>query len=92
MKCLLLAAALSAFGGCAYLSDVTPIGPDSFMATAHSNDVNAPVAGERATVMAHAAAFCQARGASLDVIRIVDVNPPPGQPPSAEVDFRCKKT
>jgi hypothetical protein len=85
---LSLCAALLA--GCAALSDVTPIGPDSFMATSHSNDVNARVDEQRAKVAQSAAEFCAKRGAVVDVIRSVASAPPPGRPPSAELDFRCK--
>ena len=84
-SCLLLAT------GCAVLSDVTPIGPDAFMATAHSNDVNARVDGQKAKVVQSAADFCAHRGGGhVEVIRLQADAPPPGRPPSAELDFRCK--
>ena len=76
--------------GCATPPDVTPIGADAFMATAHSNDVNARVDAQKAKVAQSAAAFCDKRGAGVEVIRLVAADPPPGRPPSAELDFRCK--
>jgi hypothetical protein len=84
--------AAGALSACALLSDVTAIGPDAFMASAHSNDVNASVDGQKAAVMRRAASYCGERGAELEVIRIVAQAPPPGRPPSAEVDFRCRKS
>ena len=87
---LLLAAPLLLAGGCAALSDVAPIGPDAFMATAHSNDVNARVDEQKAKVTQSAAEFCRRRGASVEVIRLDAAAPPFGRPPSAELDFRCK--
>ena len=84
VSCLLLAS------GCAALSDVTPIGPDAFMATAHSNDVNARVDEQKAKVAQSAADFCAHRGGHVEVIRLQAEAPPPGRPPSAELDFRCK--
>ena len=87
---LLLASLPLLAGGCAALSDVTPIGPDSFMATAHSNDVNARVDEQEAKVTQSAAEFCRRRGARVEVIRLDAGAPPPGRPPSAQVDFRCK--
>ncbi len=83
-------AALLAVSGCAVLSNVTPIGDGVFMTVVHSNDVNAPVAGERARAMEQARAFCKERGAGVDVLKETAAAPPPGQPPSAELDFRCK--
>jgi hypothetical protein len=87
---LLLATWPLLVGGCAALSDVTPIGPDSFMATAHSNDVNARVDEQKAKVTESAAEFCRRRGARVEVIRLDAGAPPPGRPPSAELDFRCR--
>jgi putative hemolysin len=84
VSCLVLAA------GCAAVSDVTPIGPDAFMATAHSNDVNARVDGQQAKVAQSAADFCAHRGGHVEVIRVQADAPPPGRPPSAELDFRCR--
>jgi hypothetical protein len=89
MRFLFVVSAL-AFGGCAVLSNVTPIGDGAFMTAVHSNDVNAPVAEEKAKAMSNAAAFCSDRGATVDVIKLDAPAPAPGQPPSAEVDFRCR--
>jgi len=76
--------------GCAVLSDVAPVGPDAFMATSHSNDVNARVDEQQAKVTQSAADFCAHRGGRVEVIRLQADAPPPGRPPSAELDFRCK--
>jgi hypothetical protein len=76
--------------GCAALSDVTPTGPDTYMATAHSNDVNARVDEQKAKVMQSATEFCHRGDASVQVIRLDAGAPPPGRPPSAQLDFRCK--
>ena len=84
------AAAAAALGGCAVLSNVTPIGDGAFMTVVHSNDVNARVEDQRAKAMDQAAAYCRERGGGVDVIKGVAAAPPFGQPPSAEVDFRCK--
>ena len=89
MKSLLLATAL-ACAGCAVLSNVTPIGGDAYMTVTRTNDVNGRVADEQARAMSQAQAFCTERHAVVDVIKIVAAPPPPGQAPSAEVDFRCK--
>ena len=86
----LFIATLLALGGCAVLSNVTPLRDGSYMTVVHSNDVNGRVEEQRARAMAQATAFCGERGASVDVIRQVGVPPPPGQAPSAELDFRCK--
>lgn len=83
-------ATMLALGGCAVLSNVTPMGEGAYMTVVRSNDVNAPAEGERARAMAQATVFCKERGAGVDVIKLVAVAPPPGQPPSAEVDFRCR--
>ena len=83
-------AAVLACAGCAVLSNVTPIGDGAFMTVVRSNDVNGRVADEQARAMSQAQAYCMERHASVDVIKIVAAAPPPGQPPSAEVDFRCK--
>ena len=83
-------ASMVALGGCAVLSNVTPLGDGAYMTVVHSNDVNAPAEGERARALAQATAFCKQRGAGLVVIKLVAAAPPPGQPPSAELDFRCK--
>ena len=81
-------AAVLACAGCAVLSNVTPIGDGAFMTVVRSNDVNGRVADEQARAMSQA--YCTERHASVDVIKIVAAPPPPGQAPSAEVDFRCK--
>jgi len=86
----LVLAVLSACGGCAVLSNVTPIGDGAYMTVVRSNDVNARADEQRAKALSQAAAFCRERGAPLDVIRQVAAAPPPGQAPSAEVDFRCE--
>ena len=86
----LLIASMLALGGCAVLSNVTALGDGSYMTVVHSNDVNAPAEGERARALAQATAFCKERGAGVEVARFVAAAPPPGQPPSAEVDFRCR--
>ena len=83
-------AAMLALGGCAVLANVTPIGNGTFMAVVHSNDVNARVDQETAQAMAQATSFCKERGATVDVIKVDAPAPPPGRPPSAEVEFRCK--
>jgi hypothetical protein len=90
IQSLLLAASPLVLLGCAALSDVTPIGADTFMATAHSNDVNARVDEQKAQVMRSAAEFCRRRGARVEVIRLDAAAPPPGRPPTAELDFRCQ--
>lgn len=76
--------------GCAVLSNVTPLGDGSFMTVVRSNDVNARVADQQARAMAQAEAFCHDRGARVDILKQVAPTPSPGQPPSAELDFRCK--
>ena len=89
MRSLVFAATL-ACAGCAVLSNVTPIGDGAYMTVVRSNDVNGRVADEQARAMAQAQAFCNEKHASVDVIKIVAAPPPPGQAPSAEVDFRCR--
>jgi hypothetical protein len=89
MNRVLILAAASALGACAALSNVTSIGGDAFMTVVHSNDVNARVEEQRAKALAQAAAYCKERAAGLEVIRVVAAAPPFGQPPSAEVHFRC---
>jgi hypothetical protein len=83
-------AAVLACAGCAVLSNVTPIGDGAFMTVVRSNDVNGRVADEQARAMSQAQAYCTERHATVDVVKIVAAAPPPGQAPSAEVDFRCK--
>lgn len=89
MRRRLALAGLLACGGCAVLSSVTPIGDGAYMTVVRSNDVNARVEEQRAKALSQAAAFCSERGAALDVIRQAAAPPPPGQAPSAEIDFRC---
>ena len=84
-----IVAAASALAACAALSNVTPIGDGVVMTVVHSNDVNARVGEQREKAMAQAAAYCRERGAGVDVVKVVAAAPPFGQPPSAEVDFRC---
>ncbi len=79
-----------ALGGCAVLSNVSSIGDGAFMTVVRSNDVDGRVAEQRAKALSQATAFCRERSARVDVIKVVDMPPPPGQAPSAEVDFRCK--
>jgi hypothetical protein len=86
----LFSIAAVACAGCAVLSNVTPIGDGAFMTVVRSNDVNGRVADEQARAMSQAQAYCTEKHANVDVIKIVAAAPPPGQPPSAEVDFRCK--
>ena len=87
---LCLASAL-ACGGCAVLSNVTPIGDGASMPVVRRNDVNARVEQQQAKAWSQAAAFCSERGTGLDVIKQVAAPPPPGQAPSAEIDFRCQE-
>ncbi|MBW8757328.1 MAG: hypothetical protein JF586_06940 [Burkholderiales bacterium] len=82
--------AMAACAGCAALANVTSIGDGAYMTVVRSNDVNGRVQEQQAKAMAQAAAFCADRGASVDVIKTVADPPPPGQAPSAEVDFRCR--
>jgi hypothetical protein len=82
--------ALMACAGCAVLANVTPIGDGAYMTVVRSNDVNARVQDQQSKAMSQASAFCAERGASVDVIKTVADAPPPGQAPSAEVDFRCR--
>ena len=88
-RIVVLAGAL-ACAGCAVLANVTPIGDGAYMAVVRSNDVNARVQDEQAKAMSQAGAFCADRGATVDVIKTAAEPPPPGQAPSAEVDFRCR--
>ena len=90
MRRTLAIAAMFACAGCAVLSNVTPIGDGAYMTVVRSNDVNGRVEDERARAMSQATAFCNERGAGVDVIKTVASPPPPGQAPSAEIDFRCK--
>ena len=90
MTRLALIVAMATLGGCAVLSNVTPIGDGVFMAAVHSNDVNARADQQTAQAMAQASAFCKERGAAVEVVRVDAPAPPFGRPPSAEVDFRCK--
>ena len=90
MKQALWIASMGVLAGCAVIANVTPIGNGAYMTAVHSNDVNARVEQEAAEAMAQATAYCKERGAGLDVIRIDAPAPPPGRPPSAKVDFRCK--
>jgi hypothetical protein len=83
-------ASMGALAGCAVVANVAPLGNGAFMTAAHSNDVNARVEQETAQAMSQAAAYCRERGATVEVITIAAPAPPPGRPPSAEVDFRCK--
>lgn len=85
-------ASMCALAGCAVIANVAPLGNGVFMTAAHSNDVNARVEQETAQAMAQATAYCQERGTAVDVVRVDAPAPPPGRPPSAEVDFRCKAT
>jgi len=89
MRLLPLAIALAG-AGCAALANVTPIGDGAYMTVVRSNDVNARVRDQLAKASAQANAFCADRGAALDVIKVVAEPPPPGQAPSAEIDFRCR--
>lgn len=89
MRLPALAAAL-ACAGCAVLANVTPIGDGAYMTVVRSNDVNARVSDQLAKASSQADAYCADRGAALDVIKVVADPPPPGQAPSAEIDFRCR--
>ena len=84
MVCALL------LGGCAVFANVSPLGDGSFMTVVRSNDVNGRVADQQAKAMSQAEAFCHERGAGVEVLKQVAPTPTPGQPPSAELDFRCR--
>lgn len=84
-----LAALLACSGCAAALSNVTAIGDGAYMTVVRSNDVNARAQEQQAKALSQATAFCQERGAGLQVIKQLAPPPPPGQPPSAEIDFRC---
>lgn len=88
MRPLALAASL-ACAGCTVLANVTPMADGMYMAAVRSNDVNGRVQEQQARAMSQANAFCAERGATVDVVKTVADPPPPGQAPSAEVDFRC---
>ena len=90
MNRLTMIALAIACGGCAVLSNVTPVGDGVYMTVVRSNDVNARVAEQQDKAMAQAVSFCNERGAGVDVVRQVASPPTPGQAPSAEIDFRCK--
>jgi putative hemolysin len=79
-----------ACGGCAALSNVSPLGDGAYVTVVRSNDVNARPQEQQARAMSQASAFCAERGATVEVVRQVASSPPPGQPPSAELDFRCR--
>ncbi len=79
-----------ACAGCAALSNVSPIGDGAFMTVVRSNDVNARVDEQVARARSQADSFCAERGATVDVVKQVATPPPPGQAPSAELDFRCR--
>ena len=87
---IVLACPLLALAGCAVLANVSPIGDGVYMTVVRSNDVNARVADEQGKALSQAQAFCKERGATVDIVKLVADAPPPGQPPSAEIDFRCK--
>ena len=87
---LFAAASVLALAGCAVLSNVTPIGDGVYMTVVRSNDVNARVADEQGRALSQAQAFCAGRHAAVDIVKLVAASPPPGQPPSAEIDFRCQ--
>ena len=89
MQALAVVASI-ACAGCAVLANVTPVGEGAYMTVVRSNDVNSRVQEQQAKAMSQATAFCADRGASVDVIKTVADPPPPGQAPSAEVDFRCR--
>ena len=76
--------------GCAVFANVTPIAGGAFMTVVRSNDVNGRVEEQQAKALAQAAAFCGERGARVEVLKQVAEPPPPGQAPSAELDFRCR--
>ena len=80
----------AACAGCAILANVTPIGDGSYMTVVHSNDVNARPQDQRAKAVSQAEGYCAERGAAADIIKTIAEPPPPGQAPSAEVDFRCR--
>jgi len=82
--------AAAVLAGCAVLSNVAPIGDGAYMTVVRSNDVNGRVQEQQSRAMSQASAFCAERGASVDVVKVVAAPPPPGQAPSAEVDFRCR--
>ena len=92
MSKFLIVAAACAVGGCAVLSNVTPIGDGAYMTVVHSNDVNSRVEEQRMKAMDQASAWCKERHAVVDVLKVVAAAPPFGQPPSAEIDFRCRPT
>jgi hypothetical protein len=89
MRLVAIASAL-ACAGCAVLANVTPIGDGAYMTVVRSNDVNGRVQDQQAKAMSQAGAFCAERGATVDVVKTVADAPPPGQAPSAEIDFRCR--
>lgn len=89
MRLAFTAALLAWLGACAALSDVTELGGGAFMTAAHSNDVNARVDEQKAKVLDRARSFCADRHLRADTIRLDASTPPPGQAPSAKLEFRC---
>ena len=86
---LMIALAIAG-GGCAAISNVSPLGDGTYMTVVRSNDVNARVEEQQARARSQADAFCAERGAGVEVVKQVATPPPPGQAPSAELDFRCR--
>jgi len=90
MNRLTMIALAIACGGCAVLSNVSPIGEGVYMTVVRSNDVNARLAEQQDKALSQATSFCAERGARVEVVKQVATPPTPGQAPSAELDFRCK--
>jgi len=87
MKILLVATMLVV--GCASSTGVIPIGKETYSISRTDNGPAASLGDLKASAYKEAAAFCEAKGKQLQVLRSSDVPRSFGQFPQTEVQFTC---
>lgn len=89
MKRLVLTAIPFIVAACGSISQVVPIGRDSFMVESHGVAGNGASSTEKTKAFQTAAAHCKSLGREFQPISTNQTEAGWGRPPSAEVQFRC---
>ena len=89
MKQLVVIVTALTLTACGSVSEVVPIGRESFMVESHGVAGNGASATEKAKAFQTATAHCTKLGKEFQPISTSQTEAGWGRPPSAEVQFRC---